>query len=626
MIDNNEKEEYDKWLRRISKAEKDYADYHDLIKEIREYYRNERKKNKSNLFWSSIETLKPFLYFKAPKVYVERKSKNSNDIERVAASILEKALEWDLEQFDFDSAIKYARNDFLLSGCGILLEKYTPTFKKIAVDETGKTADLLDSEKIETVYIDPVDFIADSEKVGIWENCTWVARVVNMTKHEVVAQFGEDLQAYIDPEKEEENKNTRVYEIWDKIGKKVLYICQDFNDRILKIKEMPDLVSGYPMPKPIYSTLTNDSLIPVPDYVEIKSLLDELDGVNNRMRLTMQALKVSGCYDNSFPELANILDKEVTLLSVSDFTKLKEKGGLAGIVDFMPIGQYIDALQGLSERRAQLTQTIYEITGVSDIMRGSSDPNETATAVMKKTNFGTLRNQDRQNDMQRFITDLLKIKAEMICELFQDETLYRFADNDADDETKQNAIILLRENKTRDLCIGIETDTGFKQDNTQETTLEAVKIINELVARSFEFVSAQPSLLPLYKQLTQSVVSTLPNTRQFEPVIDEVFNKIGAELAAPDEPDEQQQEDILKAKNEMAKNQLQAQKNANDLAIKQEQNAIKRNEVMLKNQVDKEKLLLTNKEMDRQFALKEAELAIKGSTNENISTGLVGAP
>jgi len=76
----------------------------------------------------------------------------------------------------------------------------------------------------------------------------------------------------------------------------------------------------------------------------------------------------------------------------------------------------------------------------------------------------------------------------------------------------------------------------------------------------------------------------------------------------------------------MAKNQLQAQKNANDLAIKQEQNAIKRNEVMLKNQVDKEKLLLTNKEMDRQFALKEAELAIKGSTNENISTGLVGAP
>ncbi|MEE6207596.1 MAG: hypothetical protein VZR95_06045 [Alphaproteobacteria bacterium] len=625
MIEN-EKEEFDKWLKRISKAEKNYADYHDLVKEIREYYKNERKRNKSNLFWSSIETLKPFLYFKAPKVYVERKSKNANDVERVAASILEKTLEWDLEQFDFDSAIKYARNDYLLSGCGILLEKYTPAFKKVMLDNTGKTVDLLDSEKIETVYIDPVDFIADSEKVGIWENCTWVARVVNMTKQEVVAQFGEELQAYIDADKDDENKNTRVYEIWDKIGKKVLYICQDFNDRILKTKEMPDLVSGYPMPKPIYCTLTNDSLIPVPDYVEIKTLLDELDGVNSRMRLTMQALKVTGCYDNSFPELANILDKDVSLLSVSDFTKLKEKGGLSGIVDFMPIGQYIEALQGLSERRAQLTQTIYEITGVSDIMRGSSDPKETATAVQKKTNFGTLRNQDRQNDMQRFITDLLKIKAEMICEMFREETLIRFADSDVDDKTKKQAIMLLRENKTRDLCIGIETETGFQQDNTQEKTLEAVKIINELVARSFEFVSAQPSLLPLYKQLTQSVVSTLPNTRQFEPVIDEVFNKIGIELAQPDQPDEQNQEDILKAQNEMAKTKLQAQKNANDLAIKQEQNAIKRNEIMLKNQVDNRKLDYTKEEMDRQFTLKEMDLAIDGNTDANITTGLVGAP
>ena len=28
----------------------------------------------------------------------------------------EKALAWDIKQFDFDSVIKYARNDFLLSG------------------------------------------------------------------------------------------------------------------------------------------------------------------------------------------------------------------------------------------------------------------------------------------------------------------------------------------------------------------------------------------------------------------------------------------------------------------------------------------------------------------------------
>lgn len=606
--------DYEKWVARIEKAEKAYGDYHNLIKEIREYYKNERKKNKSNIFWSSIETLKPFLYFKAPKIYVERKSKQNNPVEAKAARMLEKALEWNMEQFDFDSAVKYARNDYLLSGCGVLLEKYVPTFKQVA--EGDGIIDVVDSEKIETVYIDPAEFIADAEKVGIWENCTWVARVIDMTKKEVAAQFGKKEFEIIDGGDDKEDKNTKVYEIWDKQSKKVLYLCRSFVGEILKEVDLPDLSYVLPLPKPIYTTQTNDSLIPVPDYSEIKFLLDELDGITNRMRLTMQALKVSGCYDNAFPELANILDKDVTLISLSDFDRLKEAGGIDGIIDFMPIQQYIEALASLAQQRQDVVAQIYEITGVSDIMRGNSDPNETATAVTKKTNFGTLRNQDRQNDMQRFITDLLKIKAEMICELFQDETLLQFA-GDVDDVALA-ALQLLRQDKTRNLIIGIETDTSFNQDNEAEKTLEAVRIVNDMITQAFQFVSAQPALLPLYKQMIESVVVTLPTTRQFETVIDETFNKIAQELAQPDQPDEENRA-------EMAKTQLQAQKNQQDFAIKQEQNAIKREELAQKAQVDNEKLALTNKEMDAQIALKEAELALKGQTNENVTTGFVGA-
>lgn len=617
----NKEQEFEKWAERITKAEKNYESYHELVKEIRGYYKNERKKNKTNIFWSSIETLKPFLYFKAPKIYVDRKSKQSNPIEAAAANILEKALEWDLEQFDFDSVVKYARNDFLLSGCGVLYEKYTPTLKKITVDAENE-AEVIDGEKVETVYIDPVDFIADSEKVGIWENCSWVARVINMTKDEVIAQFGEKFAKYIDEGKDKEDKNTKVYEIWDKVGKQVLYFCRDFKGEILKKTDLPDLESVLPLPKPIFCTLTNDSLIPVPDYSEIKAMLDELDGINNRMRLTMQALKVSGCYDNAFPELANILDKDVALLSLSDFDKLKEAGGIAGIIDFMPIQQYIDTLATLAQQRQDVTAQIYEVTGVSDIMRGNSDPSETATAVTKKTNFGTLRNQDRQNDMQRFITDLLKIKAEMICELFQDETLAQFVGN-YEPRLAMQAIALLRQDKIRNLIVGVETDTSFNQDNEQENILNAVKIVNDLITMSFQFVSAQPALLPLYKQMVESVIVTLPNTRQFEPVIDDVFNKIAQDLAQPDDNNGQDAELQIKAQSEMAKTQLQAQKNANDLAIKQEQNHIKREELAQKAQIDNRKLDLTQEEMILQDKLKSAELAIKGNTNENVTTGYV---
>ena len=88
--------EVQKWSNRITKAEKKWSEYHDLIAEIRKYYKNSKKNNKQNIFWSSIETLKPFIYFKAPTPYVERKNKNANPIEDVACKILEKALIWDL--------------------------------------------------------------------------------------------------------------------------------------------------------------------------------------------------------------------------------------------------------------------------------------------------------------------------------------------------------------------------------------------------------------------------------------------------------------------------------------------------------------------------------------------------
>ncbi len=613
-------EKIERWLKKIEAAEKKYEDYHKLVEDIRGYYKNDKKKNKQNIFWASVETLKPFLYFKQPKVYVERKEKVNDPVQSTACQILEKALEWNIGQFDFDGVIKYARNDYLLSGMGLLYEKYEPTFTKIEqeiVSENGieiTQAEILDSEQVNTVYIDPVDFIADSEKVGIWEDVTWVARKIHMTKKEVVEQFGEQVREFFVETDDEEDlqKNTVVYEIWDKTSRSIKYICKDYElDFLKETGDLLKLQGFFPMPKPIMSTTTSDSIVPVPDYSEIKPMLDELDGITERMKKTMQAIKVSGCYDNSFSQLGNILNKDVTLVSINDFTKLKENGGIAGVIDFMPIAQYIQSLEALAQHKAELVTQIYEVTGVSDIMRGNSDPNETATAVTKKTNFGTLRNQDRQNDMQRFITDLLKIKAEIICEQFAPETLANFVKN-VDPQTVMLAIELLKTDKMRGMLLGIETDSSFNQSEEAQKVNDAVTLIHTMVTNAFQVVSAQPLLLPLYRQMIETVVVTLPNARQYEPVIDEVFNKIQQQLSEP-QP-EQPDPEILKV-------QQQGQKNQQEFAIKQEQNQLKAQEIANKKQIEDAKLMLTKQEMVYQAALKQQEIDIKGETNENITTG-----
>lgn len=608
------KELYDKWSERIAKAEKVYKPYHDLIKEIREYYKGEKKNRKDNIFWSSIETLKPFLYFKTPEPYVERKERTNNPVEAVACKILEKALKWDLEQFDFDSVIKYMRNDYLLSGLGLVYEKYCPTFKKVSagmiISDIMEVQEVTikDSEVVETQYIDPEKLIADSEKVGIWEDCTWVARKIDMTKREVMEQF-DKKDSDFEGEQDSDEKNTVVYEIWDKNTRQILYFSKDFKAEMLKVVEdVLSLEGFFPFPKPIMTSCTNNSIIPVPDYSQIKPLLDELDGLTKRSELIVKAIKVTGCYDSSFSRLADILEKDVSLVPVSDFDRLKENGGIAGVVDFMPIAQYIDALQALSTRRAELVQAIYEITGVSDVMRGNSDPYETATAVNQKTNFGTLRNQDRQNDMQRFITELLQIKAEIICEQFSPETLVQFAKGE-NPEIIAQAIDLLKQEKLRGMVLGIETDSTFNQEGESLKMVETIRVITEMIKSAFDMVSAQPLLLPLYRQMLGGLIATMPNARQFENAVEDVFNKIQQELSQPKEP--QPNPEMIKIEK--------------DYEIKKEQNQIKAEELELKKTAEANKTALAHKEMNAQIALKEKELAIDGATNENITTGYAGA-
>lgn len=578
-INLNDKEKLQEWFDKTAAAEKNYAPYHQLIKTIRQYYRGDIKKDKQNIFWSSIETLKPFLYFKQPVPFIERKSKTADKAANLACEILEKALQWDLEQSDFDSIIKYARNDFLLSGMGVAIERYKPTFA-IIKDEQGQDIKIKIAEQVNTEYLDPLNFIADSQKVGIWEDCTWFAIRHYVSLAEVVEQFGSEVAADCAYSPTQTDKIVEVFEIWDKSSQKVMYISRQFPHRFLKIvDEGLNLSNFYPIPKPLLASTTNDSLIPVPDYIQIKPLLDELDGITSRMEKTMKAIKVSGCYDNAFPELANILNKEVTLVSITDFDRLKSAGGIKNIVDFMPIEQYINALQALALRRQDIISAIYEITGVSDIMRGTSNVVETATAVEKKTNFGTLRNQDRQNDMQRFITEIFKIKAEIICEQFSKNKLLSFlSKEDAALPEADLAVALLKKDHLRGLILGVESDTSYNENEVFARNLNAITSINNIINQAFDAVSKQPLLLDLYRHMITSLVAGLSNARQYESVLDDCFDRIAKEFAKPDEDDNTailQQQQLI---------QNQQQKLCADYALKKEQNDLKRLELMLKYQ------------------------------------------
>ena len=61
--------------------------------------------------------------------------------------------------------------------------------------------------------------------------------------------------------------------------------------------------------------------------------------------------------------------------------------------------------------------------GISDILRGSTNASETATAQQIKSQWGSMRLKRIQADVANFIRDLIRLQAEIIGEQFQPETL-----------------------------------------------------------------------------------------------------------------------------------------------------------------------------------------------------------
>jgi hypothetical protein len=162
--------------------------------------------------------------------------------------------------------------------------------------------------------------------------------------------------------------------------------------------------------------------IPVPDYYKEQEA--ELNTITNRINRLVKGLKLRGVYDSTLTELSELMKGEDNdLIAAQNVTELLERGGLEKAIWFMPIEMAAKVLRELYAQREQVKQIIYEITGISDIMRGATEASETATAQQIKANFGSLRVRRMQAEVARYVRDILRIKAEIIAERFQPETL-----------------------------------------------------------------------------------------------------------------------------------------------------------------------------------------------------------
>ncbi len=626
------------WMLELEAADKVEMDFRDEADDVTERYQAEEAdiEVSHNILFSNVETMRPALYDSTPVPNIRRRFRDQDPIGKEVSEVMERAASYQLEANDMDSIMEQCVLDMLLPGRGIARLNYEPSFRTIPEENIPFNPPIVNTETgLEEFQLIPEREVISDEKVNIlyvpwrnfrmspartWGDVRWVCFDWYLTKRQLKNMFpGKNvpLDAQTEeshhPEQEFEKvpsvfKRAYVREIWDKQKKQVIFIAPSFKQGPLRVDDDPlNLKDFFPMPKPLYSIETTDSMVPIPEFRQYVTQAKELDLITKRISGLIKGLRLRGVYDSTLEELGKISqlgDNEY--IPVENANQWRDSGGIEKAFMTMPIEQAAKVLSQLYLQRDQIKDVIFEITGLSDIIRGVSNAHETATAQNIKSQFGSLRISRKQREVQRFARDIIRIMVEIMAENFQPETLSRITQRQIVPEMMQ----IMTSDELRAYRIDIETDSTIaKQIQDEEENFskllnaigQFVTMVAPLVAQGFFPMNVAVSLL-------QSGIRRFKMGRSVE----DAFASIDVEAAqaqidqANQQPQSDPEAEIKQAELQLKTQEIQAklQSEAQMLALKQEE---QQSDIS----IDQQKLQLEIEKANAMLQLEQAKAGLE---------------
>jgi len=555
--------EFKKWEARAEKIVKRYRD------DNRSQHTNETAK--FNILWSNVQTLIPAVYAKLPKAVAERRFGDNDPVGRVASELIERALDYEIEHYpDFRATMRYAVEDRFLGGRGTAWVRYEPHVRTLDTPEDGlQVTEDIENERAEgqtpegaenpenqdytagetepqeeieyecapTDYVHWKDF--GHSVARTWEEVTCVWRWVYMTREALTERFGEKMSKKIPldsgPEtlktygqSNKERTRAKICELWDKETGKVYWFTKNYNELIDERDDPLELEGFFPCSKPLYSTTTSDTLIPVPDFVLYQDQANELDILSDRIDGLVKALRIRGVYDASQPALQRLLTEgdNNTLIPVDKWMQFSEKGGLKGAIDILPIDELANALLNCYRARTEIKAQIYEITGISDIIRGASAASETATAQQIKGQYAGLRLRSMQEEVALFASELIRLKAQVMCSKFQPQTILAYAAaaqmSQPDQQMIPQAMQLMQDNPLRNFRIEVDADSLVQLDEQQNKRdrVEFLTAFGSFMREALPVGQQSPEMVPMLVELIKFGIGGFKQAKPIEGVLD----------------------------------------------------------------------------------------------------------
>ena len=654
------------------------------LDERREVDRGERR---FNIFWSNVQTLKPAVYAKPPKPIVQRRYLDADPVGRAASTILQRAIATSIEMSDWHETTSQAVDDYLVPGRGTCWVRYEPHFRDIdaaqvqagEAQEGGEAAPMesampeiapeaegqgdaaearengpandgyqitntvenpreITYEEVCWDYVHWQDLIHNAAR--IWQEVRWVGRRVLVDRDEGVERFGEMFRDVpmtwapdgVDKESTQFQFFQRavVYEIWDKPSRKVYWICPDCGDYPLDVREDPLMLADFfPCPRPLSATTATNSVLPRADFVMYQDQAELLDELEGRIARLSQAIKAVGVYDAAADGVQRVFNEGVDnqLIPVNNWASFAQGGGFKGAVDFLPLDTMAQALAQLALVKEATKRDLYEITGISDIVRGQGMASATATAERIKGQFAQLRLRDRVQDVARFCRDMVRMTGELICKHFDPQTLMLLSDyqnsTGASPELAQAAIALLKNDQVRGFRIDIEVDSTViaDQQEEQESRVAFLSMAGNFLREAVPLAMQVPALGELAGQMLLFGIRGFPVGREMESVFETALQQLAQAQQNP-EPKQPTPEEI----DAQTKAQVEQQRIAMDAQKMQADNEFRAAELQLKasqQQLEDRKVTLEEQravhERDigmREQAIRAGDLSLKADAAE----------
>ena len=452
----DEDKEQKRWLKRGTQIEKRYRDERNRT--------DEDGQRRYNALWANVQILIPALYGKVPVPIVERRFKDKDPTGRGASSILERALRNEIEVCGYDEAMQQAVQEYLLPGRGTVWVRYEPELEPgfsippdaemDVSDDFGdleeednseeetklrETGDRIVRESTPVDFIQWTDFYTFPSRARTWSEVVAVGKRVYMTRDQMKRRFGDEIGRAIPLQKDdrhmrrqedtsdghEREQKAQVYEIWSRSDEAVYWVAEGYQHLCDRKDDPLKLEKFFPTPRPLFANPTTNTLVPVPDFIQYQDQAIQIDELTQRISMLAKACKVAGVYNAAAKSIQRLFNESVEneLIPVDDWTAFAEKGGVEGNLSFIPLKEIMGVLQELQQVRAQAIEDMDRLTGINDVMQGTTDARETEGAQRLKSNATGTRLQRRQNEVARFARDTLRIMADIMCQHFSPQSL-----------------------------------------------------------------------------------------------------------------------------------------------------------------------------------------------------------